>query len=141
MRGQALRFLLLGGANTAVTTVAFYVLALVLPARVAFTLVYVAGLAFVVLATPRYVFRAHASWRRRLLLALWYLGTYLVGIGVISLLSSGLDAPRIVVVLGTVALTAPLSFLGARLLVGSAATPRPARPRPDREAPRPDSPA
>jgi putative flippase GtrA len=116
-RGQLLRFGALGGANTAVTTVAFYLLALVLPAGVAFTIVYAAGIAFVALTTPRFVFRSAASWWRRLALAGWYVAVYLVGLGVVSILDSVLDAPRIVVVLGTVAVTAPLSFLGARLLV------------------------
>ena len=51
------------------------------------------------------------------MLALWYVGTYLVGIGVISLLESVVSAPRVAVVLGTVAVTAPLGFIGARLLV------------------------
>lgn len=113
-----LRFTLVGGANTVGTTVAFYLLATVLPTSFAFTLVYVAGLAFVVVATPRYVFGSRSSWDRRLLLALWYVGTYVVGISVISLLTSALSAPRVVVVVGTVMVTAPLSFLGARLLVG-----------------------
>ena len=139
VRGQVLRFLLLGGANTAGTTLAFYLLARELPARLAFTLVYVAGLSFVVLMTPRYVFRARAPWRRRFLLALWYVGTYLVGIGVISLLTAGEDAPRIVVVLATVAVTAPLSFLGARLLVGGGIKPRAPGRTTDRGAPHPDS--
>jgi putative flippase GtrA len=113
-----LRFLLVGGANTLVTAVAFYLLSYVLAARVAFTIVYAAGLAFVVVVTPSFVFGSRASWLRRALLALWYVCTYLVGIGVVSLLTSALSASRIVVVLGTVAVTAPLSFLGARLLVG-----------------------
>jgi hypothetical protein len=107
-----------GGANTVVTTGAFYGLATVLPARLAFTIVYAAGLAFVVAVTPAYVFGSRSSWGRRPLLALWYLGTYGVGIGVITLLSSVAAAPRIVVVLCTVMVTAPLSFVGARLLVG-----------------------
>jgi putative flippase GtrA len=115
-RGQVLRFGALGGANTALTTAAFYLLAWVLPAEVAFTIVYAAGIVFVALTTPRYVFRATASWSRRLALAGWYVAVYLLGLGVVALLDSVLDAPRIVVVLGTVAVTAPLSFLGARLL-------------------------
>jgi hypothetical protein len=106
-----------GGANTIATTAAFYGLATVLPARLAFTIVYAAGLAFVVAVTPAYVFGRRSSRVRRLLLALWYVGTYGVGIGVIALLTSVLSAPRIVVVLGTVMVTAPLSFAGARLLV------------------------
>lgn len=116
-RGQLLRFGALGGVNTAVTTAAFYLLTLVLPARLAFTIVYVAGIALVVLTTPRFVFRSATSWPRRLVLAGWYVAVYVVGLGVVSLLS-WLDAPRIVVVIGTVCVTAPLSFLGARLLVG-----------------------
>ncbi len=78
---------------------------------------------FVALTTPRFVFRSTASWSRRLALAGWYVAVYLVGLGVVSLLDSVLDAPRIVVVLGTVAVTAPLSFLGARLLFVRAGQP------------------
>lgn len=111
-----LRFILVGGANTLGTTVAFYALSTVLPTRIAFTVVYLGGLAFVVVVTPGYVFGSRSSWDRRLLLALWYLGTYAVGLGVISLLTSALSAPRAVVVLGTVTITAPLGFVGARLL-------------------------
>jgi putative flippase GtrA len=116
-RGQIVRFGLLGGTNTAVTAGAFYLLALVIPAQAAFTIVYAAGVAFVTLTTPRLVFGTSAPWRRRVLLGLWYFGTYVVGLGMISLLETALDAARIVVVLGTVCVTAPLGFLGARMLV------------------------
>jgi len=133
-----LRFLVVGGANTLATTAAFYGFATVLPAPAAFTIVYVAGLAFVVAVTPRYVFGARSSWRRRLLLAFWYVGTYGVGLGLIALLQTALDAPRLTVVLITVSVTAPLSFTGARLLVGRV-TPEEWTPRPDREALPPDS--
>jgi len=131
--GQILRFLVLGGTNTVVTTAAFYGLATFLPSSAAFTIVYAAGLAFVVLVTPRYVFGSRSTRTRRLLLALWYLGTYAVGIGVISLLTSVADAPRIAVVLGTVLVTAPLGFIGARLLVAGPAVSRPGRRRRGRE--------
>ena len=117
-RGELLRFGALGGVNTAVTAAAFYLLALVLPAGVAFTIVYAAGIVFVALTTPRYVFRSAASWPRRLALAGWYVAVYVVGLGVVWLLTL-LDAPRLVVVIGTVCVTAPLSFLGARLVVSS----------------------
>jgi putative flippase GtrA len=112
-----LRFVLVGGTNTVATAAAFYGLALVLPARIAFTIVYAAGLAFVVTVTPGYVFGSRSSWARRLLLALWYVATYGVGLGVIALLTSVLSAPRLLVVFGTVMVTAPLSFVGGRLLV------------------------
>ncbi len=113
-----MRFVSVGGANTVCTTIAFYVLALFIPVRLAFTVVYVAGLIFVVAITPHVVFGSRASVGRRVLLALWYVLMYLVGIGVISLLTSVGDPSRAVTVLGTVAVTAPLSFVGARVLLG-----------------------
>ncbi len=116
-RAQFLRFLVVGGVNTAVTTVLFYGLALVVPPRVAFTLVYVGGLAFVTMATPKYVFRVRARASRLALLAVWYVGIYLVGLAVVSGLDSISDR-RAVIVLGTVFVTAPLGFAGGRLLVG-----------------------
>jgi putative flippase GtrA len=117
-RGQVLRFIVVGGTNTALTTTAFYLLATVLPTRIAFTAVYLTGLAFVIVVTPRYVFGSSTSRKRRFLLALWYLGTYGVGNGMISLLTSESSASRGLVVIGTVMVTTPLSFVGAKLLVG-----------------------
>ena len=109
---------MIGGLNTLLTAIAFYLLVGVLPARAAFTIVYCAGLAFVVLVTPGFVFGSNVQALRRILLAGWYFCTYLVGVAVLSVLTSLASASRLFVVLGTVAVTAPLSFLGARFLVG-----------------------
>ncbi len=119
LAGQAGRFLVLGGANTAVTTLAFYGLSFVLAPSVAFTVVYAAGLIFVTLTTPRFVFGTRASHHRKAALITWYLGVYLCGLGAIHVLSGTLSAPRGLVVLGTLAVTTPLNFLGARWIVGT----------------------
>ncbi len=116
-RAQFLRFLVVGGVNTAVTTVLFYGLALVVPPRAAFTIVYVGGLAFVTMATPKYVFRVRARASRLALLAVWYVGIYLVGLAVVSMLDSISDS-HAVIVFGAVLVTAPLGFVGGRLLLG-----------------------
>jgi putative flippase GtrA len=118
--GRLLRFGAVGGANTLVTSAAFYLLALELPATAAFTLVFAGGLTFVTAMTPGYVFGTSPSAGRRAALAGWYAATWLAGVGTIALLEGALDAPRAAVVLGTVAVTAPLNFLGGLLLVGRA---------------------
>lgn len=117
--GQAGRFLVLGGANTAATTAAFYGLSFLVRPSIAFTLVYATGLIFVTVTTPRFVFGTRASHRRKAALITWYLGVYLCGLAVIRVLTHDLSAPRGLVVLGTLLVTTPLNFVGARWLVGS----------------------
>jgi len=119
MSREFVRFLAVGAVKTVVTSLAFYALAAFLPPRAAFTIVYVASLAFVTFATPRFIFQTQASHSKLALLVLWYIGIYFVGLGVVSALESISDA-RAVIVVGTVAVTAPLGFIGARYIVGSA---------------------
>ncbi len=87
-----------------------------MPASVAFTIVYLAAFIYLTLATPRFVFGVRATRRRNVALAGWYVVVYLVGIVTIWLLGS-LELPRAAITLGTVAVTSPLSFLGARFIV------------------------
>src|SRR5262245_49373618 len=114
---RVLRFAAVGGANTLVTSAAFYALTFVLPTAVAFTLVVAGGLAFVAPVTPGYVFGTSPTPARRALLICWYATTWLAGLGVIALFTAA-GVPRLAVVVGTVCVTAPLNFLGGFLLVG-----------------------
>jgi putative flippase GtrA len=124
LRGEILRFLVVGALNTLLTTVAFYLLSLVMPASLAFTLVYAGALCYLVVATPRYVFGERIGAGRTAALAGWYVVVYLVGLGVIRLLEHVAALDRVWVTLGTVAVTSPLSFIGARLLVRQSASGR-----------------
>jgi len=67
--------------------------------------------------TPGYVFGTSPTRRRRVLLVCWYATTWLAGLGVIALFSAA-GVQRAAVVAGTVAVTAPLNFLGGQLLIG-----------------------
>jgi putative flippase GtrA len=116
LSGEIFRFLVVGGTNTLCTAVAFYLLMSVVPSRLAFTLAYFGGLTFVVLATPRLVFGSSAGIGQRLLLAGWYIFVYLVGVATIPMVKQISEA-RVVVVLGTLLVTASLGFVGARLLL------------------------
>jgi uncharacterized membrane protein (GlpM family) len=67
-------------------------------------------------ATPRLVFLTAAGLSRRLLFGLWYLVVYLIGLGVVLILSEWMRLDRAVVAVLTIAITAAVSFLGGRLL-------------------------
>ena len=116
IRGEIRRFLALGSANTILTMGAFYGLMFVVPASVAFTIVYASALAILSVLTPRFVFRSRLALGQTAALGTWYVAVYFAGLGMTQLLGDVLDFDRLVVTVGTVAVTSPLCFVGARLL-------------------------
>ena len=100
------------------TITAFYLLSLLMSSSLAFTLVLRRR------ARPprrRYAAvrlrRAHRRRPRTAALAGWYVIVYLIGLGVIGFLDHVPDLDHLGITIGTVLVTSPLSFIGARLLV------------------------
>ncbi len=124
---QAWRFLVVGAANTAVTVALMAALARLIDPAVAYSVVYVLGLAFTTVMTNRYVFSAARSWARMAAFVAWYLAVYGVGLAVVHVLDADQRWGPVALALATVAVTAPLSFLGGRLVFASATRPTPAQ--------------
>lgn len=113
MRGQLIRFALLGGLNTAVTGALIALLAQVMHPQLAYTVAFLVGLSANALLTGPLVFGVSSTRAQRLTYTAWYLGTYLVGLLVLEV--SG--AERGSALSGLVVLvTAPLGFLGGRFV-------------------------
>ena len=111
-----LRFLVLGGSNTIITLALFALLARVVSPWLAYTLVFALGLAYTTLLIGRFVFKAQNTWRRSGVFVGWYLAVYAIGLGIVqTLLALGVDSRDLLALL-TVAVTAPLNFLGGRLI-------------------------
>ena len=119
LAGQAVRFAVVGLANTLVTGAIFNVLAFVLPASLAYTIAFGLGIGFAVAVTPRFVFRVQPPGRQRAAYALWYVLVYFVGLGLVFLLDDVVMAARGQVVVITIVTTAGLSFLGGRVVLGA----------------------
>jgi putative flippase GtrA len=113
---QSWRFLLVGGANTAITAALLAVLAQVIDPAIAYTIVFALGLTFTTFATSRYVFSADASRQRLALFVAWYLGVYAVGLVLVHVLDRSLHWTALPLAIVTVMVTAPLSFLGGRMI-------------------------
>jgi putative flippase GtrA len=116
IRRQGWRFLLVGGSNTAITFTLLAILAQFIDHRVAYTVVFAAGLAYTTALSGRYVFSAAGSPAKTVAFVLWYLGAYLAGLLVVHLVDRSGERSGIVVALAAVAVTAPLGFLGGRII-------------------------
>jgi putative flippase GtrA len=116
---QSWRFLVVGGVNTAVTVALLAVLAQLIDPAIAYSVVYVLGLAFTSVMTNRYVFSAAHSWARMAAFVAWYLAVYGIGLTVVHALDADHSWGPLALALATVAVTAPLSFLGGRLIFAS----------------------
>ncbi len=112
--GAAGRFLVAGLANTVVTALTLVVLSLWLDPRVAYTVVFAAGVVLAVVLADRYVYGVRMGRWIRWAYALLYVVVYLVGLGVVELIRrSAAPGPWSAAV---VLVTAPLTFVGGRWL-------------------------
>jgi putative flippase GtrA len=115
LRSSAVRFVLAGGLNTLVTGVALSFLARVIDPRVAYTIVFIAGIALAVALAGGFVFGVRMTPRLTALYVAMYLVVYAIGLLVVALAAAaGLpDYGSGLVVL----VTAPLTFIGGRVLL------------------------
>jgi putative flippase GtrA len=121
--GEVVRFLLVGGSNTLVTLALFVLLQQWLEPAVAYSVVFALGLAYTTAMTASVVFGARLTWRTGGAFVGWYLLVYGVGLLAVQLLQALWTPSSVVTAVVTVAITAPLNFLGGRLLF------RPTAPR------------
>ena len=117
-RAQLLRFLLVGGSNTLVTLALFVLLQRWLSPAVAYTVVFAAGLAYTTAMTATVVFGSRLTWRRGSAFVGWYLLVYAVGLLVVHAVEAFWEPSSLVTAVVTVAVTAPLNFVGGRVLFG-----------------------
>ncbi len=115
LRSSGWRFLVAGGLNTLVTGVLLSLLARVMDPRVAYTLVFVLGIALALAMAGGFVFGVRLTRRLGTLYAGMYLAVYLVGLVVIAIATqAGMPHEWSGLV---VFVTAPLTFVGGRLLL------------------------
>ncbi len=113
---QLTRFLVVGGSNTLITLVLFVLLQQWLSAALAYSIVFAAGLVYTTVLTSTVVFGARLEWRTAVLYIGWYLLVYGVGLGAIQVLQAAWNPSSLVTSLVVLGVTAPLNFLGGRLV-------------------------
>lgn len=117
-RGQVLRFVLLGVGNTLVTGTLLAFLARMLDPDVAYTIVFATGLIGTTVLSGRFVFQTEVTFTRSIAFVSVYLVIYAWGRIAIAVVRSFLGHNPDVMATAVVIATAPLSFLGGRLVFG-----------------------
>ncbi len=115
--GEALRFLLAGAANTAITYGIYLLGLLVLPYRAAYTLAYALGIVLGYALNTWFVFRARFSGRRMLAYPMVYLLQFGLGILCLTILVERQWVNKQLAPLIVVVVTLPATFLASRLLI------------------------
>jgi putative flippase GtrA len=105
------RFVIVGAANTALSYGIYLLLLLVVDYRVAYTVAYIAGLAFGYLAQARFVFRAQLGARSAVAYLATYAAMYLASVLVLWLAVDLAGVPKPWAMLVALCVTVPLSFL------------------------------
>ena len=108
---QFARFLLVGGANTAMSYAVYLLLLLLVDYRVAYTAAYAAGLVGGYLMHARFVFDARPGVRSAASFLATQAAMYLVSLGVIYVAVGRLAVPKPLGMLAALAFTVPATFL------------------------------
>lgn len=110
----ALRFVIAGGLNTAVTGLALAGLATIMDRRAAYTIVFAAGVVLATVLAGRFVYGVPFDRRLSIRYAALYVAVFAVGMAVVQLIERfGLPPWTTGLV---VFVTAPLTFVGGLLL-------------------------
>lgn len=108
------RFLAAGVINTVLTYVLYILLLQVTPYRVAFTIAFVLGILLSYALNARFVFARPAAWGSFLRFPFVYLGQYLAGLVIVSLLVDRLGVDARLAPLLALIVTIPLTYVLTR---------------------------
>lgn len=117
LRGETLRFLLAGGINTAATFALYWLLLPGFGYAVAYTIVFVLGIALSYVLNLLFVFKSSASICNAAVFPLVYLVQYLLGLATLAAWTEVLGLPPAWGVFASVAITLPVTFMLSRLVL------------------------
>lgn len=117
VRGEALRFLVVGAINTTVTYILYLALLLLFPYSISYTIAYVLGIGFAYFLNTRFVFRVQHTLARFTLFPLVYSAQYITGILALFLAVNLFKIPDRFALIASIVTTVPITFLVSRSIL------------------------
>lgn len=117
IHGEFFRFLLVGGSNTALGYVLYFLLLYLVPYLYAYTISYCIGIMFSYVMNSRFVFRQPMSLARFLQFPVVYVIQYGLGVAILWLLVGRMSVAPELAMLAVVAATIPVTFLTSRFIL------------------------
>lgn len=117
LHGEFFRFLLVGGSNTLLGYVLYYLFLFFMPYLYAYTVSYCIGIVFSYVMNSRFVFRQPMSLARFLQFPIVYVIQYGLGVAILWLLVGRMSVAPELAMLGVVAATIPVTFLTSRFIL------------------------
>jgi putative flippase GtrA len=114
---EFVRYVIVGGANTVITYLAYLALLPVMSYPLAYSLTYAAGIVIAYVLNARFVFRQPLRWRSALSFPLVYVMQYLAGIALLAVLVETLHVGADIAPALVIAITVPLTFVLSRLII------------------------
>lgn len=114
---QGIRYLVSGAANSVLTFALYQLLIIIVPYQLAYTLSFVAGIAFAARVNAQYVFSSRLTSNTALRFGAFYLLLYVFGLSITVALIEYLDFHERLAPLATVVLLLPVGFIGSRYLL------------------------
>lgn len=124
IRGEALRFLVVGASNTAVTYALYLALLPVAGYSLAYTIAYAIGIAIAYLLNTQIVFRVGHTLAGLALFPLVYVAQYIAGIVVLYLTINLFRVPKQFALIASIVTTVPITFLLSRCILTRSADSR-----------------
>ena len=115
-RRQAVRFLIVGGANTLATYAIFIGLGLFMQAWIAYTIAFALGIVWVVFGSSKFVYQGEHGARRMIVFAAWYLAIYAIGRVLIYFIAPTGFVELAIASFFVLVVTTPLNFIGGRFI-------------------------
>jgi len=117
IRAEAQRFIVVGAINTIATYALYLVLLPRAGYKLAYTVAYVAGIAFAYVLNTRFVFRVRHTLASFTLFPLVYLIQYAFGIATLYITVNLFSVPEQFALIASIVVTIPVTFLLSRLLL------------------------